>query len=322
MQKFSELPVCRNYMNLDKHSKFSKEHYIGNNSLNLIEDVCNSSFEDFIKRNNINEVTEDTYRFYLDNNFNDYAHTLHYGRWYSAYQFWLNENLSKSYSSKEFISKLNSIFEIKNVEFVNPKEDITQFKIYLSKKDYEMAFNSLEFTNLRHQYNYYWKSAIDDEYSIILEPYKSKDVTNYIYDNCKGIIYTITSVEIYDKINNSKEITKHILKPNKKNSNEIFRDGRIYFICSENLDKIKGQLNQIGRLKQLKFPVILKIDLNKYRHHLIFRQDSSAFGYDAYFTEEPIPSYCIEVFDMHMKEYNTVELKNIIKNAKEFRKNN
>ena len=185
-----------------------------------------------------------------------------------------------------------------------------------------MAFNSLEFTNLRHQYNYYWKSAIDDEYSIILEPYKSKDVTNYIYDNCKGIIYTITSVEIYDKINNSKEITKHILKPNKKNSNEIFRDGRIYFICSENLDKIKGQLNQIGRLKQLKFPVILKIDLNKYRHHLIFRQDSSAFGYDAYFTEEPIPSYCIEVFDMHMKEYNTVELKNIIKNAKEFRKNN
>ena len=328
MKRLSQLPrlknYIKNYMNLDTHSKFNKEYYIGNNSLNLIKNVWESSFEDFIKRNNINEITEDTYRFYLDNNFNDYSHSTHYGRWYSSYQFWLNENLCRSYNAKELVNKLTSIFDIKNVEYVNPKENITQFKIYLNKSDYEDAFNSLEFQNFRHQYNYYWKQAIDDEYSIVLEPYKPKEVTNYIYNKCKGLIYTITGAEIYNKINNSKEITKNILKPNKKYNGEIFRDGRIYFIAisNENSNKIKDQLNQIGRLKNIKYPVILKVDLNKYRHKLIFRQDSSAFGYNAYFTEEPIPSYCIDVLYKDLTKINNENIKQIINKSLKYRKEN
>ena len=323
MKKFSDFPRLKNYMNLDEHSKFDKEHYIGNRTLNLIENVWESSFEDFIKRNNINEVTEDTYRFYLDNNFNDYSHINHYGRWYSSYQFWINENLNKSYNTKEFVNKLNTIFNINNVEYVNPKEDITQFKIFLNKNDYHKAFESLEFQNLRHQYNYYWKQANDNDYSIVLEPYKPKEITDYIYNDCKGIIYTITGAEIYNKINNSKEITKNILKPNKKDNDEIFRDGRIYFIAiSNNINNIKIQLNQIGKLKGIKYPVILKVNLNKYRHKLIFRQDSSAFGYNAYFTEEPIPSYCIEAFDEDLNKFDNNDLKNIINKSLKFRQEN
>lgn len=309
-------------MNLDEHSKFDKEYYIGNRSLNLIEDVCKSSFNDFIKRNNINEVTEDTYRFYLDSNFNDYGHTLNCGRWYDSYQFWLNENLSKSYNAKELVSKLNTIFDIKEIEYVNPNKDITQFKIYLNKEDYQKAFTSLEFTNFRHQYNYYWKQANDDEYTISLEPYKPTEVTDYVYNKCNGIIYTITNADVYNKINNSKEITKHILKPNRKDNEEIFRDGRIYFIVGNNKTRIKDQLNQIERLKKIKYSVILKVNLNKYRHKLIFREDSSAFGYDAYFTEEPIPSYCIEVLDKDLNKYNNDELQKIINKSLKDRKEN
>ena len=44
--------------------------------------------------------------------------------------------------------------------------------------------------------------------------------------------------------------------------------------------------------------IVLKIDLNKYKYKLRFRIDSSASGYNAYFTEEPIPDYCITCLDL------------------------
>ena len=322
LSNFLHKPHLNNYMNLDEHSKYDKKYYVGDNELILSKYVDESSFEDFINKNNITEITEDTYRFYLDNNFNDYEHCDTFnGRWYSAYQSKLNETLLHSYDAKELVNKITKLYNIEKVYYVNPKQDITQFTVYLSKEDYEDAFTNVEFHSIYNMYNYYWKTANDSKCYIIFEPYKSKEVTDYIYNECNGIIYTITGAEIYNKINNSKELTKHILKPNKISRDNLYRDGRIFFICSKDKPKVLSQLQQIGRLKEIKFPVILKIDLNKYRHKLIFRKDSSANGYDAYFTEEPIPSYCISVYDNYMNEIDKETLNKMISDSIKYRKN-
>lgn len=39
-----------------------------------------------------------------------------------------------------------------------------------------------------------------EKYSIILEPYKPKDITNKIYDELHGILYHVTDMEIYKNI--------------------------------------------------------------------------------------------------------------------------
>lgn len=274
-----------------------KSHYIGDKEI-VLRNISESSFETFVKDNNIIETTEDTYKFYLDSNFNDDLHIDTFnGRWYSSYQDSLYETLNRSFDSSELASKINNIVEIKNVEYVSPKRSITQFTMYFSKDNFKKLLNDNElaekFINLLHKYNYYWKTADFDNYFIILEPYKPEEATEYIYKDCKGIIYHVTSERVWDKIQNSKEITKQIIKPNKIDKDELFRDRRSFFIAISNEKKALEQCQSIINTKQLKDGVILKVDLNKFRYKIKFRIDSSAHGYKAYFTEEPIPSYCI-----------------------------
>ena len=148
--------------------------------------------------------------------------------------------------------------------------------------------------------NYYLKerTIIRDEnnkesYYIAIEPYKPKDISNKIYNEFDGIIYHITSKEIYDNNIKNKE-----LKPKWKRNN-TYRDGRIFFIANNDNKKVQKQLQSIAHLKNIQNPIVLKIDLNKYKNKLRFRIDSSAFGYDAYFTEEPIPDFCITCLDLN-----------------------
>lgn len=308
-------------INEDHKSTHNKEYYIGDKKLKLSEFVYESSFEQFIKDNNITEITDDTYRFYLDNNFNDPQHIDTFnGRWYSTYQQYLYENLLRSYDKDKLINKIKNICDINKITYISPKREITQFTIYLNKEDYFDEHIRYKLISLLRLYNYYWKTSNDDEYYIILEPYKPKEVEDYIYNECKGIIYTVTSAAIYNKIVNSKEIIKHILKPNKINTDEQFRDGRIFFLANNDNNIIKDQIRQIVNTAQIRYPVLLKVNLNKYRHKLKFRIDSSAQGYSAYFTEEPIPSYCITPLNYKtLNEYTDDELNVLINKDKELK---
>lgn len=306
------LPIY-NPLHKDHKSTYNKEHYIGNKDLILSEHVFESSFEQFIKDNNISEITNDTYRFYLDNNFNDPVHLDTFtGRWYSVYQDKLYESLLYSYDKDKLIKEINKICKIKNIKYINTKRKITQFTIFIDIKDLNDK-NINKILELLHLYNYYWKTADYQEGSITLEPYKPEEAQKYIYDDCKGIIYTVTSAKVYNKIYNSKEITKHILKPHEINTKEQYRNGRIFFIAHTEINNVKTQIRQIINTSQIKYPILLKVDLNEYRHKLRFRIDSSSQGYNAYFTEEPIPSYCITPLNPQtLKEYNQKELNELI----------
>ena len=294
----------------EKYHCYAKEDYVGNNEVicQLDDGTILNDFDDFIKENCISNIDKNTYYFFLDSIYgNHFYKYIDNPYTYSDYQggVYMFENILHSYSSRNLYGKLLDIFgeDIIDVDFVNPKKEITQFKLIIKDSSvlYKMLNDDRFWSTLR-LYNYYDKIINDteNEVSIILEPYKPKDITNRIYNEFDGIIYHVTSQKIY--INN---IKNKAIKPKWKIPNEyskLFRDGRIFFIANKDENKIQNQLKSIANLKNIPDPIVLKVNLKEYRNKLRFRIDSSAFGYAAYFTEEPIPDFCITCIDLNTWE--------------------
>lgn len=256
----------------------------------LCDYVVDSDYDQFLKMNNIIESSQEIYKEYINNNFNNVPLIDIYNinnRSYYLYQNKLYETISRSWDSREFVDKLHKKFNISDVEYVN-KRKLTQFSFNINKK--ELYDNEQLFFSMIHLYNYYVKTMDDiddDTLQVIMEPYKPKDVTDIIYDKNHGIIYHVTSKDKYEKIIQSE------IKPNKINTKVMFRDGRSFFISSNDIKEVRLQLRSIANTSRFKNPMFLRIDLKKFKYKLRFRIDSSASGYNAYFTEEPIPGYCI-----------------------------
>ena len=276
-----------------------KEKYILNDNKSIIleNDYINSSFDKFLKLNNITNVTSNIYKLYIQENFNN-----NYRRYYKKYQDHLYESILHSYSASDLMKKIYELspnIHIDNIQYVN-NEDITEFSFTVAKKDDLNNIFTNKIISLLHLYNYYLKerTIIKNEnniesYHIVIEPYKPKDITNQIYNKFDGIIYHITSAKLYQTNIKNKE-----LKP-KWQQNDTYRDGRIFFIANNDEKKVQSQLKSISNLKHISDPIVLKINLNEYKNKLRFRIDSSADGFDAYFTEEPIPDFCITCLDLN-----------------------
>ena len=282
---------------IDYLPKIQEKYILSNKDVILEDDYINSSFDEFIKINNIDNITPNIYKVYIQENFNEDKR-----RYYSKYQKYLYESIINSYSASDLMKKiydLSSNIHISNISYVN-NEDITEFSFNVDKKDDLNNIFTDKIINLLHIYNYYLKerTIIQDEnnyesYHIVIEPYKPKDISNKIYNEFGGIIYHITSKEIYDNNIKNKE-----LKPKWKRNN-TYRDGRIFFIANNDEKKVQNQLQSIAHLKNIQDPIVLKINLNEYKNKLRFRIDSSADGFDAYFTEEPIPNFCITCINLN-----------------------
>lgn len=196
----------------EKYHNYIKEDYVGNNEVicQLDDGTILNDFEDFIKENHISNIDENTYYFFLNSIYGNYLYKYIDNPYtYSDYQsgVYMFENILHSYSARNLYSKLLDIFseDIIDVNFVNPKKEITQFKLII--KDSSILYKILNddrFWSTLRLYNYYDKIINDteNEVSIILEPYKPQDITDKIYNEFDGIIYHVTSQEIY--INNIK----------------------------------------------------------------------------------------------------------------------
>lgn len=266
--------------------------------------LIESSFDKFVELNNIILIDDKVYNYYLNENFNNDNM-----RSYVLYQHQLYESIVNSYSAEELFNKIKKLspnINISNVNYVN-NQKVTQFSFDVDKKDDLNNIFTEQIIQLLHAYNYYVKErTYDDENSkfrIYIEPYKPKDITNYVYNDLNGILYHITLIDTYKR----KILNKELLPKWKGlKYNDQFRDGRIFFIGNTNKNKIKHQLKSIKNTSvQLKNNqcIVLKIDLTKYKNKIRFRIDSSASGYNSYFTEEPIPDFCITPIDLDTWNY-------------------
>ena len=204
MKKLSELPVKQIFLNNNTDHSSLKE-YISKNKLICLRDdnTVIDDYWEFIEANEIIDVCEDSYRFYLDSIYNHqypfYESSFYYVD-YTQKNLNVNETLNRSWSSSELVAKLSEKYNIKKIDYESSHE-ICQFTSYFIDNIDEIIQNK-QFWSILHLSNYYIKSIIDEQNAIIFEPYKPKDITNYIYDDCKGIIYHVTKRSVYDKIKN------------------------------------------------------------------------------------------------------------------------
>ena len=289
----------KDYIKLPKITYNTNKYY---NDLILNDNYIESSFDNFMSINNITEADKNLYRYYINENFSEAK-----GRYYGIYRERLYESIVNSYPASDLMKKIYDLSDninITNIQYVN-KEKVTQFSFEVDKEDDLDNIFTDKIINLLHIYNYYLKLRTietdengNEHYKIVIEPYKPKDITSTVYNNLHGILYHITLLKTYKTKIKYKEI---IPKWKGLKYKDEYRDGRIFFIGNNDEKTVQKQLQSIKSTSNLMKDddvIVLKIDLNKYKYKLRFRIDSSASGYNAYFTEEPIPDYCITCLDL------------------------
>ena len=243
-------------------------------------------FDEFVKENKIENPDMDTYKKFLEVfDYDKYKYDNEFS--YNKYQesLYIFERLGKSWSAKKLADEIKNIYPVSKIDFLNNKES-TQFSLYMDNPD-DFLKNEKVMILLR-LYNYYIRKISDDK--VTFEPYKPEDVTDMIYNDCGGIIYHVTTEEKWKKIKDTELVPKY------KHVYGEFRDARIFFIANKDEKESLRQLRSISNTNPIlrKSRVFIKVNLNKYKNRLRFRIDPSAYGYNAYFTEEPVPGFCME----------------------------
>lgn len=205
------------------------------------------------------------------------------------------ESIMHSYNHEKLLEKINKKFkdDIYDVSEVPTNNDKTK-SIGLYIKNENLQYNE-EFKSLLNLYNYYvsfceYRKENNGYWEMYIEPYKPKEVTNYIYNDCKGIIYRFVNDYGLKRLNH------HGLVP--RNDNDRHYPKYIFVVSNPNNDKLKEILLQVKREIKKNDLHLIKIDLNKYENKLKFFIDPASVNYEAYVTREYIPKYCCEEINL------------------------
>lgn len=205
------------------------------------------------------------------------------------------ESIIHSYDHEKLLEKINKKFkdDIYDVSEVPTNNDKTK-SIGLYIKNENLQYNE-EFKSLLNLYNYYvsfceYRKENNGYWEMYIEPYKPKEVTNYIYNDCKGIIYRFVNDYGLKRLNH------HGLVP--RNNSDRHYPKYIFVVSNPNNDKLKEILLQVKREIKKNDLHLIKIDLNKYENKLKFFIDPASVNYEAYVTREYIPKYCCEEINL------------------------
>lgn len=268
----------------------------------IIDEDYPYDYDTFLKHNNLS-ATDETYRKFV--NYTDtILETLPFDMQYTYedYQNSLYERLNDSLDYRDLVSELQKIGFGDVIDVVNSKSSVA--KNFTIEKQYINIKDNPMFISLLSYYNYYI-NAIGEDY-MQFAPYKPQDATSHIYDILNGIIYHICTKQ------QLKRIKKYGLTPRNVISDNVYRPYRRFYIASTSKKTIYNELKMLshGLIRGLNRRnsnkhynvnesdiVFLKVDLGKSSRKFRFFHDDSASGYDAFFTEETIPPYCITVLD-------------------------
>ena len=206
------------------------------------------------------------------------------------------ENILKSYKSEKLLDKINKKFGnyLYDGTEVNPVTKTNSLVLFISDNK---LINDEEFKSLLNFYNYYVSFCEDRKYNdikyyeVYIEPYKPEEKTDYICDDCKGIVYRFVND------NGLKRLNHHGLVP--RHDNDRYYPRYIFVIADKDKNKLKETLMEVQREIKKTNIHLIRIDLNKYENKLKFYKDPASVNYDAFVTREYIPKYCCKEIDIN-----------------------
>ena len=191
--------------------------------------------------------------------------------------------------------KLKSkILEIANVEFEDYSSGkLKSFSVLCASKEEALSLVENEkFKNLIEFFNYF-VSEIEDN-RIFIEPIYSEDKSTYVFNDCKGICYHITTQERAEKI----------MKTGLRMKRSYYRNfpSRIYLYATPKLSLVNDKHIKdfaqkiVNKLKAEREGgiAIIRVNLNKcYNDIMRFYKDTSMKEDEAVFTYNNIPPECL-----------------------------
>ena len=200
------------------------------------------------------------------------------------------ENLN-THDAEKLKSK---ILEIANVEF----EDYSSGKLKsfsvlcASKEDAISLVGNEKFKNLVEFFNYFVSEIKDNR--IFIEPTYSEDKSTYVFNDCKGICYHITT----------QERAKEIMRTGLRMKRSYYRNfpSRIYLYATPKLSLVNDKHIKdfaqkiVNKLKAEREGgiAIIRVNLNKcYNDVMRFYKDTSMKEDEAVFTYSNIPPECL-----------------------------
>ena len=212
----------------------------------------------------------------------------------------LKQNYTASYIINEYLKSVSTkktieIIQKELSEYINTIEDENNL-IFITFNNYN-KIDKEKFNNILNTYRYIIHTRIGNK--VILEPLSENNCNDYIYKDCKGIVFHLTDNITAEKILDvglRPKIAQHETKRNlkdKQNANIDYK-GKIYVLAIKDLSNIKNRIKEVkdkifNKPTEIK---VLKINLPK---NIDFYKDNAMYDDMSYFTYVPIDSKYIEL---------------------------
>lgn len=191
--------------------------------------------------------------------------------------------------------KLKSkISDMAKVEFEDYSSgSIKSFSVLCASKEDSISLTeNKKFKNLIEFFNYFVSEVIDNR--IFIEPVYSEDRSKYVFSNCEGICYHITT----------QKRAENIMRTGLRTKRSSYREfpSRIYLYATPKLSLLKDKnikdfaykiVNEL-RAKREGGISVIRVNLNKcYNDVIRFYKDTSIKEDKAVFTYNTIPPECL-----------------------------
>lgn len=200
------------------------------------------------------------------------------------------DNLN-THDAEKLKSKLLEISKVKFEDYSSGK--IKSFSVLCaSKEDAISLIDNEKFKNLIEFFNYFISEVIDNR--IFIEPVYSEDRSKYVFNDCKGICYHITTNERAEKI----------MRTGLRIKRSYYRKfpSRIYLYATLKLSLVNDThikdfvYKIVNKLKAEREGgiAVIRVNLNKcYNDVMRFYKDTSMKEDEAVFTYNSIPAECL-----------------------------
>lgn len=184
----------------------------------------------------------------------------------------ISESLIMSYDHEKLKKRLKKKYKVIRFVDMKSKSKVRSFTMTVDKDEFEKIETDPAFYKLLDFFGYYQTElnyVMDvEEYDIRLEPNFGTKCTDFVYNECDGIIYHVTREVHMDSI------SKKGLIPMAGKSYREFPE-RIFFSCGKDkhevLTNIQDIVDQLGREKY----TILEIHLKDHKYNIDFYYDPS-----------------------------------------------